>query len=482
MFNNNISIPVSPLTNTYINKLNKIHNEPDYSLISLAVALIKPRVKEFTGMTGFFKFYACTDDIINDIVETNKSRSNNENKDLPGFYYCISNYETKGKESLVNAAKEMGLTELSTVENFVQQQLSISNYCAFINSENNSAFVVVNASTMSLYHLSISFISLLYPSLFKDNPLTKNEMEAVKGLTNKSSTNFIERVSALLQYMKQDLMREELSACFKGFRQGRIDQCKREMEEADYRVDQALEQYRTRVDQYNDIVIRYEGLCAINSDDQNEEEAETIEYISSCKQINNVNYSNGVLSFCADTLLTNFDVSKWRNAVRRNGIYDNYRVPDDSVFKSRTNRMRLFEAIFNIKPKLCVKVKGWIQLYPLRCDMTAPRGQLEAESMLKDCLSNPHFKIHGCPGRNKEQIIRCLRQGDVMSAIECSIAATGSVNIDETEYTFRPFLQEIITSKNKILQTINGEDMTPEEALLWLSKQVDEEPETTIPF
>ena len=113
--------------------------------------------------------------------------------------------------------------------------------------------------------------------------------------------------------------------------------------------------------------------------------------------------------------------------------------------------------------------------------MTAPRGQVEAESnlKLKDYISNPHFKIHGCPGRNKEQIIRCLRQADIVSAIECSIAAVASVNIDETEYTFRPFLQEVLTSKNKILENSAGEKMTPEEAVLWLSKQeIPQETET----
>jgi hypothetical protein len=111
--------------------------------------------------------------------------------------------------------------------------------------------------------------------------------------------------------------------------------------------------------------------------------------------------------------------------------------------------------------------------------MTAPRGQTCAENCyeLKDYITNPHFKLHGCPGRNKEQIIRCLRQGDVVSAIECAIAATGSVNIDETEYTFRPFLLEVLNSKDKILQNNKGEDMTPEEAVLWLSKQNLPEPE-----
>lgn len=487
MFNNNVSIPISPLTNTYINKLTRVHNEPDYSLICLATALIKPRVENFEGIQGTYKFFANPDKVIEEMAEFNNARSDmaeDRRMNVPAFYYFIINLSDGQASDIREKAKELGLTELTVVENFVFQQLNMKNYSVFINSENNSAFVVVESTQMSLYHLSISFVSLLYPALFKEKSLSKEEVEIVKGLTNKTATNFMDRVSKHLAYMKTDLMREELAECFKGFRKARIDQCKREMDDANMRVDQVLEEYRRRVEQYNDLVIRYEGLQIVNGDEQNQEERETIEYISSCSKIHNVNYTNGMLQFCIDTLLTNFDMNKWRNAVRRSCIYDNYRLEEDNVFKDKSKRKLLFDSIFSVRPLLYIKTKGFIQLWIQRCDMSAPRGQSEAENniQLKNCLTNPHFKIHGCPGRNKEQIIRCLRQGDVVSAIECAIAATGSVNIDETEYTFRPFLQELLVSKNKVLQNGNGEDMTPEEAVLWLSKNMPKEEEIPMPF
>lgn len=477
MFNNYISSIISPLTSTYVGKLTRIYNDPDYSLICLMTALVKPRVKNYVGVTGSYKLYRSPEAINNDLEMLNALRSEIANKDavenLPAFYYFIADMNEDQVRNVRAKASEIGLTELIAVENFIKQQLNMADYSVFINPESNTAFVVAGSTSMSLYHLSISFISLLYPVLFKENPLSKEEVEAVKGLTNKTSANFIERISSLLQYMKADLLRVELAECFKGFRQRKIDQSKLEMDTANTRVEQALDQYRRYVEQYNECVLRYEGMLVVNSDDRNNEEQETIEYIASCPNLTGINYSNGVLEFCTTTFLTNFDIEKWRNAVRRNNIYESYRLPEENVFKDKTKRKLLFDNIFSAKPLLYVKMKGNIELQINRFNMSAPMGQNLAEnnSQLKDYITNPHFKIHGCPGRNKEQIIRCLKQGDVESAIECSVAATGSVNIDETEYTFRPFLQEILISKNKILQNTQGESMTPEEALLWLYKQ-----------
>ena len=68
-------------------------------------------------------------------------------------------------------------------------------------------------------------------------------------------------------------------------------------------------------------------------------------------------------------------------------------------------------------------------------------------------------------------ITDCLRKGDIIPAIECSMAAIGSVNIAERELTFRPFVQQILTTDKRIIVTSDGKDLTPAEALLWLRKR-----------
>ncbi len=476
MFNQTISNPIAPLTTTYVNSLMRVAQDPDFSLISLATALIKPRVNNYNGITGAYLYASNEQDVLNSIDDWNRVRSESSEEvvnNIPAFYYLLVNLSANNLNAIRDHAKNIGLKELISVENFIAQQLNNSAYLVFINPENNAAFLVVNSTSYALYHLSISFIPLLYPALFKTHPLTKEETEILKSLTNKTTTNFIEKTSAVLQYMKADLLRQELTQCFKGFRQGRIDRCRQELDNVNDRLDTIMSDYRHMMERYNELIVQFEGLQVVNSDGRNQEEQEAIDYLSSCPRIHDIQYIDGTLCFCADNLLTNFDLNKWNNAVRRYNIYDSYRLPEDSIFRDKSKRKLLLDNIFNSRPLLYIRMKGYIELKITLCDMIAQRGQMIAEDnpSLKNYITNPHFKIHGCPGRNREQISQCLRRADIMSAIECSIAAIGSVNIDETEYTFRPFLQEVLSSKNKIIQNNEGVAMTPEEALLWLSKQ-----------
>ena len=447
-------------------------------------------MEQYKGIAGVYRYKASTERVVDLLARWNNDIANYDKEtidNVPSFYYLIGDMENT--TSIRQYAKEIGLTELKMVEAFVGQLLGQNPYLAFINEENNAAFVVANSTSYALFHVTISFISLFYPKLFKDHPLTKQEAEACRGLTLKNQTTFVNNISTLLQPIKSELLRKELADCFKGFRQGQIDKCRFDIDNVSSRIDSLMTDYHYLVNKYNELMVQFEGLQVVNANNQTEEEKEAIEFLSECPRLHDIEYKDGTLYFYADNLLTNFDLNKWRNAIRRNNIYDNYRIGSQNVFHMKKNRMLLFDNIFCDKPLLYVRMKGQIELRITQCDMVAPRGQIgaEHESFLKDYVTNPHFKVHGCLGRNREQIIQCLRRADIESAVECSIASVGSINIDETEYTFRPFLQEVLTSTNKIIETKDGEQMTPEEALLWLSKQnakvaTEQEPEDTLNF
>jgi hypothetical protein len=117
-----------------------------------------------------------------------------------------------------------------------------------------------------------------------------------------------------------------------------------------------------------------------------------------------------------------------------------------------------------------VNMIGEIYLDINRQNMTVSRGDVVSPG-LENYITNPHYKYHGCPGTNRDQIVACLRQGDLVNAVECSIAGVGSVNIAETEYTFRRMVQEIFVSNKKVIHRRDGVDMTPAEALLWLIRK-----------
>ena len=88
--------------------------------------------------------------------------------------------------------------------------------------------------------------------------------------------------------------------------------------------------------------------------------------------------------------------------------------------------------------------------------------------MFKSYVPNPHLKIFSCLGGYEYKIADELRNRNYIVAVEMCCASAGSVNVEETEQTFRPFLGWIMSSREKILRRKDGVDMTPEEALIYL--------------
>ena len=478
MFTKTISSPVSPLTYNYfanhIPAMVRPNNEPDWSLSCLGVALIRPRVEKYCGITGCVDGLTCATSVEFAITRRNSRRQNESSKTIPGFHYMYMSLNEENLSEIKKAMNAQGFEELKAVEAFVAQQLKMTLFAVYIDKETNSAFIWAPSSNMALYHLCLGFISALFPNIFKDKPLSIEEIQLVKSLTNKTHDRFVATCSNLLKPLKQQIVKEELTNCFRGFRSGKIRAAEQDVERIRYSAEEALKNYRNIIDNLNTAIINLEGLKVVNSDENNTQEQEAIDYIVSEPRIHNVQYSNGQLTFDVTTVLTNTDVMKFKNQIRRGDVFNGYHLADDNPFKNLESRKLLLNALFGTEsPELNVKVRGKIVLQITRNFMDAPRGENfdESNPAIANCLTNPHFKLHGCPGQNRTQIIECLQQADIETAIEASISATGSVNIDETDITFRPFVQEILTSDKKIIRRCDGVEMTTAEALLWLTKK-----------
>jgi len=476
MFKEAISSPIAPLTQNYFKTLSRPDRELDWSLSSLGAALLRPRIENYQGVYGYMVSGATKESAlvhIGEVIQDKKTRKE-VCKNEPFVVYHMMSLTAETVNYIKRHMEEFGCEEVKAIEAYVKQELSMDLFAAFTNKETNSAFIFTGTSNLALYHLCLAFISTLLPAVFESQPITPDEVQIVKALSHRTSAQFVDLLSKALSPMKHELMRAELNQCFRGFREAKIQAAERTVNEMQSRIDELMERYRRQIDELNNAIIMFEGLKVVNSDSNNEQEQEAIDYLVDNPRLHNVSYSNGALSFDVDTYLTNIDVMKFRNAVRTKDIYDSYRLNQNSPFASKNNRKMLLDALFNeYNPKLFVKIRGHIVLQINRNWMDAPRGNDfdETNLALANCLTNPHFKLHSCPGQNREQIIQCLREADIVSAIECSIAATGSVNIAETDITFRPFVQEILSSERKIIHREDGVDMTPAEALLWLTKK-----------
>ena len=480
MFTSVISTPISPLTRNFFNEIERPSNEKDWSLSCLAAALIRPRVKTYRGVYGRVGNFLNYGSAIGIVANANTDRLNYK-ADLiekPGLYYNTLPMKAETLEKIKEEMATLGFTEVKPLEAYVAQELQMQLFAVFTKKEINCAVIFAGTDNMALYHLCFAFLPNLFPAIFEKNPVTQDEVQILKTLSHRTSTQFVTLLSKALAPLKRDLMRTELNMCFKGFRETKIRSAKSLVDNCQQAIDNLMLQYRDQVDKLNNAIVVYEGLKVLNADSNNEQEQEAIDYLVENPRLHNIRYSNGQLEFDVETFLTNFDVMKFKNAVRNKEIYDSYRLPNDSPFANKASRKLFLDALFDTQnPELAVRIRGHIVFQINRSWMDAPRvNEFDSTNpALDNALTNPHFRFHGCPGQNREQITQCLREADIVSAIECSIAAAGSVNIGETDITFRPFVQEIMTSNKKIIHRFSdGVEMTPAEALLWLTKKQGE--------
>ena len=68
MFRECINNPIDPIPYEYVNTLQRLSSEPDYSMTCLGIALFKPRIKDYGGITGTYasgeREKACVDHFI----------------------------------------------------------------------------------------------------------------------------------------------------------------------------------------------------------------------------------------------------------------------------------------------------------------------------------------------------------------------------------------------------------------------------------
>ena len=462
MFREIINNPVDPIPKEYTDTLARIDHEPDYSLTSLGVAVLKPRIEGYEGIDGCYSQYTNSETCINNFLDRTKAIDTHP-------LFCYYRYESG---EFNKAFAELKLGDFKLKENitaFVKDKMNYECY-VYYHETMSAVGIFVNSSDFRLYHLLLSFISLYYPSLFKDKPMSKEEFDIVKSINNKTAEEFFKAIRVVIEPYAENFRRIKLSSMMKNLHEHKISSIKSQIDNQRYKVEQAENSYSAAVRALKDFIVQYEGLVATENYD--EKEQELVEYLCKCKNVHNIRMENDMLVFSASSYLNNFSLDAWDAFSRRGSVY-NARYGDVTLleeFKDESNRKLLLDNIFCDDAKIMVKIVSNYYVDLRNCRVTCDRSYsyTNDDPTLKSYIPNPHVRFHGCLGQYKEAVMEELKTGNYMGAIELCIASAGSVNLDETALTFYPFLGQIMSSKEKIIHCKNGTDMTPVEALAWL--------------
>ena len=469
MFRELINRPIDPIPLDYVTaNMVRIDCEPDYSLTSLGLAMLKKRVPDYKGIAGRYYSFSEKGACITDFVERVKAVD-----ECPLFCYYRYNNDTFDETVLEKDLAEF--KEKKSITAFVKEKTD-SNCLVLYHEEKNIVGIFVNSGDIRLYHLMLSFISLYFPSLFKEVPLDDYDYAIIKSLSKKDRNDFYSSVKAALEPYTIEFRRLQLVTFMKQLHEVKINAAKNQVEAQKTDIRRIEDAYANAIASLRRMIVEYEGLKATESYDDAEESL--VEYLTMNKDVRCLRFSDNRLYFAITSLLNNYNVDAWNTFSTRGNIYDgDYGVRLPEAFKNLDNRKLLFDNIFSEEPLLMVRTAGNYCLRFEDCRVTC-EGRYDYEAndpVFENYIPNPHIYWHACLGGYKDKVMQALKARNYIGAIELCVASAGSVNLDETTMTFRPFLGQIITSKTKVLVTKDGQEFTPEEALVWLADQKKEE-------
>ena len=467
MFREYIGTPIDPIPQQYINTLTRLKDEPDYSLTCLGIALLKQRIKDYKGIGGAYKSLSVKSGCMKDFLKEFNCYDTKEVPQLYFYKYTSDDDSTADFKELLNK----GFVVKENIGTFLKAKAG-ANGLAVYHKEKNIAAFFVSTLDIRIYHILISFISLLLPKLFEEMPLRKPEdYDIIMSLCKPSKDMFVEKVQTAVRPYLAEFRKIMLADALKIIHDRKIRDAYSQVETQRNYIDEIEKNYIKEIKNLRNLIVVYEGMKAVEVYD--DAENELVDYLSGNRSVKNLNVSqDGSISFSVATVLNNWNEEVWDTFDKRGFIYDGMygraRVLD--AFTNKSNVRILLNAIFSESAEFKVKMAGNYTLDMNNCYISSNRAYdyENADPAYKSYIPNPHLKLFACLGGYRERVIKALRNRNYISAIEMCCASAGSVNLEETEQTFRPFVGWILSSREKVLRRNDGVEMTPEEALIYL--------------
>lgn len=469
MFIKNMRSPqlCSETANNVFGRINGDHYDRDYSFVATMRALLLSRTK---------------DENISFKLKTERYTANqlsmaSEDAVFGLFNVCanriiiyssrcdLDEQDTEAINVLANVLKNKSYSEKIDLHEFCKERVDAR---FFINEGTKSTVILVPAMKMRQYHFLQSLIPRYLPWFFKATEFSELEIKLLKSLQNRYPVDYEKLIEEMAESL--DLRKYSIVNLIGGFekrsREEAYNNSKNELQSLQRRAADILSDYNDMMERIDEKNIVLAGLmAAINSAGDN---SELCNFFIANKSLTPVMTDRSRFSFVVSTYIDNFDPEMYDTMSRRetSHLFSGYAA--SGVFESVEARKKFMDAVFSDEPKLRIKTCGYYQLgidgtvtsyagyhYPNNCD---------------DRIPNPHLHNYNCLGNHARYIIERLQQHDLVGAVNQCIGSCKSVNIGES-MTMQRFLRDIFDSTSKIIETMDGESMTPAEALAWLYEQ-----------
>lgn len=389
------------------------------------------------------------------------------NKDVYSFHW-FEGVNTPPDE-LLNPLKEdfKRIEKLPTHEEFLSEQLKQRIFIRLMPEENTVCLFTSNV-TLPIFHCAQFFIPK-YFNIFKEKPLTKDEISFLETLTYKMNGNYVSKLSDLAysESFRAYLFKDQLEAFEKKLFERKVQAAQDSLNTIEDAMRKAMDDYKKACDKRVEAIALVAGLKTMA--DQVEEHTELQDYLMNNKRICNVSINDSTISYVVKTYLAPHHVDEWEVMTTRAHMFDQY---VSHTFNDRNDIKLLLDAIFSenrcLKLRMCAYFA--IDYFGGYVNSQINHRFTTAGNDLVNYVPNPHLHHHNCFGQNKLAIVEQLACGDAIGAIECSIACAQRINIHES-MSFGPFVRDLLACTGKCLVANNGTELTVSEAIKYLKEQ-----------
>lgn len=373
-------------------------------------------------------------------------------------FFCIPGLESIDT-TVLNIPE--GFTELTKHEEYIKNGVSFSGLTIgiFTNDEKKNTIIITNQCRPEAIHACGSFFSRYFKSYFEDNPLTATEIKLLKGLKKYSSTDFNAALSELAveRGVKYALTGAIVMDFEKGTRRTQYEAAKAECDNFKTTVERRREEYYSAIRELDSLMVKAEGLYSIMNSTQ--ENVELKEFFENAKNVEVLKAENGTLELIVDSYLSTYDGDAFEDVFMQN----------DRIFEnlpwSAENAKLLLGNIFNTDPRFRIRTCGYFAIEI--GEGVCTNSNYDYGPLRKDRLPNPHYQRFACLGGYASEIDNLLRQGNLVAALRLCLTAVTCVNIHET-MTFQPFLETLLSCHEKVLEDMDHNQYTPDQALALL--------------
>lgn len=315
----------------------------------------------------------------------------------------------------------------------------------------------------TFYRRFSSAIPRLFPWLFRQTPITPDELAYFRALsTSETNSDDLTRMEEAF-YNKTDLSSKALDKAVESLFTGTIDRRKDTLKRQIEGYYQDLKEARSRISRiFADITQSNNELVGLDSKDESTFITELKDYLHAQKEVA-VTANDNRLILTITTILSNYNPDDVNTFVLdADRPYNHYLDDETSDVRS------LFKAIF-VDRIFKVKMAAQYEL-DFNCHVTARSGKCRVKD--NQAVPNPHINRHSCLGNYEPMLEDAEDNRDFLSAIAICQQSAGSMNLVET-ISSNYFFDDFATAYNNdipVILTAAGESITPKQAIGQLKK------------